>query len=796
MVRANRSQVPMMSMDVQVVSQFETLPMCKESCCITFAEVKSRPFAKNLDFFFRNFGASLVARLIVFFITALALFFANTANSVHLFDYRLDTEGLFSQVRWTINSPEASGYFLYVPGSVEDVSIDFRGKQFTHLTARDFFDDPRGTSSLGGCSLSFGVVETPEVYREVTPELETQMIRLCFGTPLNPLVSSITTRYLKEPGRSGGPGLPIDRSEEAQPRANAYISSWDCMSRDCTSDYNTRLDYSGGTVVASDLVPKSALDRFLIRTASSPEEQTAAHLKESYCNSSERWKLAKEATGILPPLGATAAAEVARNATFSRIGLVEILRIAAREAVSGASSVTEAMRTLIATVLSGGEMINRVQCNNLSSSHERITTSSGSTLDPGIAERFGLEFEHLDELFVGIGQSLEATERSFVTLSRLDGAISPDLDEDGINFQGFHLTSLLSEADQLYHEASTSSFLLMSEFDSTDHDLSIQLETLSFLLGRSRPSILIGGEGVTGMPDITECNGQTVSIFMESGDVPTAGPDVILGTTGDDEINARGGGDTICGRGGNDIINAGGGDDWIDGGSGNDDILGSAGNDTIFGGLGDDVIRGGSGDDDIDGEDGDDALLGQTGDDTIDGGDGVDDISGGAGSDTIYTGSGATVGSGVFVSGGGGNDTIHGGADADDLRGTAGVDIINGSGGDDLITGGTGRDEINGGDGDDDIRGQGSRDTINGDAGNDTINGGEENDIVNGGDGNDHIAGGRGNDILRGDSGADTVSGGLGDDTLVGGPSGGDICIGQSGTDTAAGSCESVTGVP
>ena len=351
------------------------------------------------------------------------------------------------------------------------------------------------------------------------------------------------------------------------------------------------------------------------------------------------------------------------------------------------------------------------------------------------------------------------------------------------NLFDFQISQLLVELGDLE----------LNELPSFD-DISVP-RAMALLAEQMKPSSVISDLSSDITPPLT-CNGFLITVNTSNGEIPTIGSDVILGTPGPDTINALGGNDTICGEGGDDIINAGGGADWVDAGPGDDEIQGSGGNDMIFGGMGNDVIRGGGGDDDIYGEDGDDSLLGQTGDDTIDGGDGVDDISGGAGSDTIYTGSGATVGSGVFVSGGGGNDTIHGGADADDLRGTAGVDIINGSGGDDLITGGTGRDEINGGDGDDDIRGQGSRDTINGDAGNDTINGGDENDIVNGGDGNDHIAGGPGNDILRGDSGADTVSGGLGDDTLVGGPSGGDICIGQSGTDTAAGSCESVTGVP
>ena len=292
------------------------------------------------------------------------------------------------------------------------------------------------------------------------------------------------------------------------------------------------------------------------------------------------------------------------------------------------------------------------------------------------------------------------------------------------------------------------------------------------------------------------CNGMAITVNLLQGELPTSGDDVILGTPGNDDILGRGGNDTICGMGGNDIINAGGGNDWIDGGSGDDDIIGSGGADIIFGGVGEDFIRGGPGADEIEGEEGDDILLGQSGDDMIDGGDGVDGINGGSGNDTIYTGAGATVSSGLFVSGAGGNDLIFGGPDADSLFGGPGLDTINGAAGDDEINGGNARDTINGGDGADTIRGQESRDTINGDGGNDIIDGGLGNDTINGGPGDDEISGAAGNDLINGDAGSDTLLGGLGDDMLDGGASSGDICDGQSGTDTATASCETAICLP
>ena len=259
--------------------------------------------------------------------------------------------------------------------------------------------------------------------------------------------------------------------------------------------------------------------------------------------------------------------------------------------------------------------------------------------------------------------------------------------------------------------------------------------------------------------DVALCDMLEVTVDIGNGDTPSAGNDVILGTNDGDIINSLAGDDTICALDGNDVIDAGGGDDYVDSGDGDDDIHGGGGNDLLIGGLGDDVIRGGSGDDFMDGERGDDSLIGQPGNDTIWGGHGIDDINGGGGRDTIHTGTGATVGSGVFASGGSGSDTIHGGPDADDIRGSNGADTIFGEGGDDVITGGNGRDTINGGNGNDNIKGQESRDTLNGDAGNDTISGGAQDDTLNGGTGIDS-------------------------------------CNGQAGIDTADASCEITTGVP
>ena len=240
---------------------------------------------------------------------------------------------------------------------------------------------------------------------------------------------------------------------------------------------------------------------------------------------------------------------------------------------------------------------------------------------------------------------------------------------------------------------------------------------------------------------MAQCNGLNVTVNIGAGDTPTAGNDVILGTSGSDFIDAGAGDDTICAMGGADMILAGGGADYVEGGDGADQIFGEGGNDAIFGGPGADVIDGGGGDDEIFGEAGSDTLVGRTGEDMLDGGEGVDSISGGPQADTIFTGPGATVGSGLFVTGGAAADTIFGGPDADDLRGAAGADTIHGGGGNDVITGGIGLDELFGGDGDDVIRGQGNRDDLFGEAGDDDLTGGAGDDDLDGGAGSDSCAG-------------------------------------------------------
>jgi len=198
------------------------------------------------------------------------------------------------------------------------------------------------------------------------------------------------------------------------------------------------------------------------------------------------------------------------------------------------------------------------------------------------------------------------------------------------------------------------------------------------------------------------CNNLPITVDLELGDTPTAGDDVIWGTTGDDVIAAMGGNDTICGNGGNDRIWGQGGDDWIFGGDGDDHLRGGTGEDRLFGEDGVDNVAGGPDDDAIWGGKGADAVLrGSTGDDFIRGGEGDDLlIAGNGGEDRLY--------------GDEGHDKLTGGPRPDQIQGNFGHDLIKGHKGADYLRGGAGTDSIFGGPQPDDIDGGPGADICNG----------------------------------------------------------------------------------
>ncbi|WP_449228167.1 DUF4347 domain-containing protein [Azospirillum argentinense] len=403
--------------------------------------------------------------------------------------------------------------------------------------------------------------------------------------------------------------------------------------------------------------------------------------------------------------------------------------------------------------------------------------------------------------------------------------------------------------------------------------------------------------GDTGTLATSYANGATIT--------GTSGDDSITGGSGADTIYGGAGNDTINGGAGNDSIYGGDGDDSLIGGSlnttvsgGNTDYIdGGAGNDTLIGGGGPDVLRGGDGDDTFDYTNSGRADLASTNAlyDSIVGGNGTNTILiGGTGSvalstavsfarasniqriaaiasssgisltlnanaytagvriidlsgDTDATGNNSvntsSLGGGMMIIGGAGNETLTGGAYDDTILGGSGNSSITGGGGADSLSGGAGNDifvyasstdlfsgnvlvdSIDGGDGFDVIKGgngftiaaadsfasrisgvegiiaQATPTTLSITVGDDFYNAGFRSIDLTGdsnGDGINTIdasavtagglalTGSSGSDSIIGGTGNDTISGGPGDDSIRGGD-GDDSLLGGTGNDTIDG---------
>ncbi|MGQ7843476.1 M12 family metallo-peptidase [Granulosicoccus sp. 3-233] len=190
---------------------------------------------------------------------------------------------------------------------------------------------------------------------------------------------------------------------------------------------------------------------------------------------------------------------------------------------------------------------------------------------------------------------------------------------------------------------------------------------------------------------VETCNGQSVTVDIGAGDVPTAGDDVILGTSGNDVIRALAGNDTVCGMEGDDDIFGANGSDWIDAGPGADFVTGGADDDTIRGGSGNDRLVGNGGDDNIDGENGNDVIFGSAGDDVLMGSEGSDRLNGDNGEDTLLGGDGFDI-----LKGNGGNDMLFGGGGIDNMSGGSGDDFLSGGLANDIMGGNSGADVLMG----------------------------------------------------------------------------------------------------
>lgn len=152
--------------------------------------------------------------------------------------------------------------------------------------------------------------------------------------------------------------------------------------------------------------------------------------------------------------------------------------------------------------------------------------------------------------------------------------------------------------------------------------------------------------------------GFATTFTLLNGDYhPTAGNDVLGGSSLSD---------VLLGQEGNDRITAYGGSDVIYGNAGADLAYGNEGADTIFGGQGSDILLGGQGVDVVYGNMGDDIIYGNFGNDLL---------SGGRGADILYGGQGADV-----LNGNLGNDVLIGGAGADQyvFGRNSGTDVIRG----------------------------------------------------------------------------------------------------------------------
>ena len=325
----------------------------------------------------------------------------------------------------------------------------------------------------------------------------------------------------------------------------------------------------------------------------------------------------------------------------------------------------------------------------------------------------------------------------------------------------FLIGGLPAGVDYLVDYSDFTSTYAFEYFDDTQDFNQATLVTV--VAGQTTPSINAVLEELS-----VECGGKAVTVDLNLGQLPTTGPDVILGTPGPDVINGLAGDDTICGMGGADIINGGGGIDEIFGGEGDDVIGGQGGDDVLFGDGGSDRLNGGVGDDRMFGGLGDDDLRGQGDNDSMYGNEGIDQFFGGSGNDYIDAGPGGNRGTGQVVRGGGNNDIIYGSPGDDDLEGISGLDELYGLDGDDRLRGGNALDRLWGG------------------AGNDLLEGGAQRDFLYGGDDDDELKGGTGNDDLFGEAGSDILNG-QGDT---------DLCDGGAGFDTATASCEAEVDIP
>ena len=393
--------------------------------------------------------------------------------------------------------------------------------------------------------------------------------------------------------------------------------------------------------------------------------------------------------------------------------------------------------------------------------------------------------------------------------------------------------------------ASTSSSVNYATLDGTavdEADYAVASGILQFAAGETSKTVTIaltddrfieGSESfslrLSQATNATIADGEALATIVDN-DRPSELNDDLIGTAASDSIDLLGGNDRFEGLAG---------DDWISGG---------AGDDTIFGGDGADVIDGGTGSNLLHGEAGDDSFLLTLGAPSdvsqLNGGEGIDTVDASQASEAILfraQKSGDEVSVGDLTSGST-QATVNGvenwlGSQYGDVFSFASMGVglvLDGGAGDDHLAGGSEGDWLLGGDGNDTIDGNEGTNHLNGGAGDDlfwvsggsgnTVDGGEDVDTLDltglstgaqaigfenggfeistgtllaavanverligstyaddlnftfatqavaleGGAGDDLIVGGAGADVLNGDEGADVLDGGIGSDVIFG----------------------------
>lgn len=246
-------------------------------------------------------------------------------------------------------------------------------------------------------------------------------------------------------------------------------------------------------------------------------------------------------------------------------------------------------------------------------------------------------------------------------------------------------------------------------------------------------------EQIQFLSDATIWDAAAIASQLQS--LPSAGDDLLLGTTSNDVINSLAGNDTVFGYAG---------DDSLDGGAGNDSLVGGTGNDTYVVDATTDVIvenanegldtiqsavsytlasnvenltltdyatingTGNSLDNILVGNRYGNSLIGNEGNDTLDGAAGTDTMSGGLGNDTYYMDTTSDV---IAENAGAGTDTVvttfsytlatnfenltFTGTSALTGTGNSVANVLTGNSGNNVLDGGSGADTMEGSLGDD-----------------------------------------------------------------------------------------------